>query len=247
MVREIIQLLGSVGISEIEAEVYLDLLVWGNSKANDIAKRIHRHRSNVYDALRRLTEKGFISTSTESNVIIYNVGEPTLILNHLKEKEEALKKEIEGLQQLRADRKTETVSLAYGMPRVQEVLQSLLEQGKEILIQNPPNDLEKSIGERLVELEKERGVEEKTPVKVLYFSYYDVVEKPKREHVEIKYLDFETDSKVTMIICDEYVFYMVFRDPVTVILVKDPDIAKFEAFRFRLKWKKAKKSDKNDV
>ncbi len=246
MVREIIQLLGSVRISEIEAEVYLDLLVCGNSKANDIAKRIHRHRSNIYDALRRLTEKGFISTTTENNVVIYNVGEPTLILNHLKDKEQAIKKEIENLH-LRADKKTETVSLSYGMPRVHEVLQSLLDQEEEILIQNPPNDLERSIGERMMEIEAEKEIEGKTPVKVLYFHHHDVVQEPKRENVEIKYLDFETDSKVTMIISDSYVFYIVFREPITVIMVKDEDIAKFEAFRFNMKWENAKKLGKREL
>ena len=55
------QLLTSLGLSKNEAKVYLALLDLGSATAGKIAEKSKVHRTNVYDALERLIEKGVVT------------------------------------------------------------------------------------------------------------------------------------------------------------------------------------------
>ena len=62
-----IKVFEALGLSNIEAKVYLSLLELGNAVANKVAEKSGIHRRTVYDALETLIEKGLVSFVIEAN------------------------------------------------------------------------------------------------------------------------------------------------------------------------------------
>jgi sugar-specific transcriptional regulator TrmB len=60
MEEKIYALLESLGLTQVESTIYLDLLKNGPSTVSDIVKRTTFQRTNLYDGLKRLRVKGFV-------------------------------------------------------------------------------------------------------------------------------------------------------------------------------------------
>lgn len=74
-----------------EIRVYLTLLKLGTATAGEITKKSGVNRTNVYDALDKLLSKGLVSFVIKSNIKYFTAGDPTKILEMLKEKEMKIK------------------------------------------------------------------------------------------------------------------------------------------------------------
>jgi len=239
--EKIAELLGSLGISEIEADVYVDLLVWRNSKANDIADRIKKHRSNVYEALKKLLERGFISKVTEEGIGLYTIGDPILLFNYIEDKEDALKEEILKVSNLKKNKEEKKASISYGVHNIQRVLSSILEQKKEILIEtNPIEEAIEILGNRFIEEERIKSAKEQPFTKILYLKYFSGIENMvKQNNVEVRYLNEKNKSEIVNIICGDLTYFIVFKDPLTVIEIKESHIAEHFRNIFMLLWNNA--------
>ena len=76
-----------IGLSKNEARVYLALLELGTATGGKISELSKVHRTNVYDALERLIEKGFVGYFTKDNKRYFETTDPNNLMNILKEKE----------------------------------------------------------------------------------------------------------------------------------------------------------------
>ena len=73
-----------------ESKVYLALLDLGSALAGEITKKSEVNRTNVYDAVERMYERGVVSYRTVSNVKYFQASPPQNLFRLLKEKEENL-------------------------------------------------------------------------------------------------------------------------------------------------------------
>ncbi len=78
--------LKDIGLTEYEAEVYLALLTHGQMSAYELAEKAGLYRQVVYDTLKRLEEKGFVSSVIEGKAKLFRASNPELILEFLNEK-----------------------------------------------------------------------------------------------------------------------------------------------------------------
>jgi len=99
--------LKDVGLSEGEIKVYLALLKLGAVPVNRIKEETGLHRTTIYDFLEKLINKGLVSYVIENNVKIYKATKPTKLLEFLKEKEERLKEVLPELLALSKSEKEE--------------------------------------------------------------------------------------------------------------------------------------------
>jgi len=83
--------LESTGLSGNEIKVYLSLLDVGSALAGEIAKKSGVNRTNVYDALDRLTERGLVSYVIKSNRKYFEAATPDKLIKYLDEKEQEIK------------------------------------------------------------------------------------------------------------------------------------------------------------
>lgn len=72
-------------ISPTGAKVYLALLELGKSSADKLAKRVGTYKSNVYDALDRLMDRGLATYIIEENKTLYIPTNPEKLTNVVEE------------------------------------------------------------------------------------------------------------------------------------------------------------------
>lgn len=86
----IIETLQQCGLSQNEAKVYCALLLLGEACVGEITKKISIHERNVYDAVRRLVDKGLIFFILGQGEMIYASVDPGKLSELIEEKENAL-------------------------------------------------------------------------------------------------------------------------------------------------------------
>jgi len=55
------KLLQEIGLTNSEITIYTTLLRTGVIKAGELVREVNLHRSRIYEAINRLTEKGLVS------------------------------------------------------------------------------------------------------------------------------------------------------------------------------------------
>ena len=92
--------LEQLGLTRIEASIYLTLLEHGAQQAGAITKSTGIHRRTVYDAISRLVEKGLVSYIRSNTTKIYEATHPERLMELLKEQEENIASQMKQLEAL---------------------------------------------------------------------------------------------------------------------------------------------------
>lgn len=80
-----IEILTQIGLSELQAKIYLYLIRYGQQTPSEIAKGIHENRTTVYSALERLEKLGIILQKDKGKISAYIPAHPS-VLESLAEK-----------------------------------------------------------------------------------------------------------------------------------------------------------------
>jgi len=76
--------------------------------------------------------------------------------------------------------------------------------------------------------------------KILYLKYFSGIENMvKQNNVEVRYLNEKNKSEIVNIICGDLTYFIVFKDPLTVIEIKESHIAEHFRNIFMLLWNNA--------
>lgn len=68
--------LTTLGFTKSESQIYLAMLALGKTTVSEIAKRTGFHRTNIYDVLEQLKEKGFVTFFKEGKATFYKAADP---------------------------------------------------------------------------------------------------------------------------------------------------------------------------
>lgn len=71
--------LKEIGLSKNESLVYLNLLELGQVRVTDLSKKAKLYRSNVYESLNSLEEKGLVNSYEENKIKHYMAEDPSRI------------------------------------------------------------------------------------------------------------------------------------------------------------------------
>ncbi len=241
MEEKLIELLKSIGLSNNEVEVYLDLLKNRASSAYLVARRINQHRSGVYEAIRKLQKRGFIVEIQEKNKKLYQTKECTAIEEYLKQKQAELKEITPYLKEIsNTEMPPGAISVSYGLTRLRTVFSNVLDLKKEILIWILPKNVNDILGEWFLKEINEALIQKEISAKIIYSKYFDIKEEiSKNPFSEARYAD--EDTNIFTIVCSDIVILTVLSDPITVIEMKNIDIAEGFRSRFIAFWENAKK------
>jgi len=80
------KVLKELGLTEIEAKVYLATLALGSETVLKIAKKAEIKRPTCYVTLDNLFEKGYVTRIDKKSTTLYSAESPKIILNKYKEK-----------------------------------------------------------------------------------------------------------------------------------------------------------------
>lgn len=94
------EILKEIGLTDYEADIYLALLANGQISAYELAEKTGLYRQVTYDSLKRLSEKGFVSSVTEGKTKLFKAIDPKLILEFLNERTENYRQILPELNKL---------------------------------------------------------------------------------------------------------------------------------------------------
>lgn len=94
------KLLQEIGLTNSEISVYTTLLKAGSTKVGALMKEISLHRSRIYEAINRLTDKGLVSYAIKNNVKYFEATDPERLLSYIEEQKEKLNEKEKSIKKI---------------------------------------------------------------------------------------------------------------------------------------------------
>ncbi|MBT4824708.1 hypothetical protein HN695_07925 [Candidatus Woesearchaeota archaeon] len=236
------KILEDLGFSKNEAKSYLALLELGSATAGQIAEKSKVHRTNVYDAVERMYERGVVSYRTVSNVKYFQASPPQSLFRLLKEKEERLSNVLpELLLKLEMSENKSEAHIFQGLKALFDILYHFLSYKDDIRVYGIPKSVPEIVRTYIPHFHKKR-----IPLKVnmLHIYNHDATERikllKKMEFTEAKSLPEKFDSNVSTFVCGDEVVLTSWGPPIISTQIINKTLAESYKRYFEILWKEAK-------
>ena len=233
--------LKKLGFSKNLTKVYLELIKQGEAKARGIIEETGLHRNIVYDKLDQLVDKNLATIKKDSGVNVYQVLDPSRLMEEVKRKEKLTKNIIEEINTIHQPKEQE-ILVREGKDELKQSLFSMyynIDKNQEWKVLGSSSRwfdiLSKEDHKELINTHKEKGVLRK----VITSSIHPQEEKHK-EQVENYYLKTipEITAETTEFhIFEDKVISTILVDPYSVIEIKNEEFVKSYQNYFDLLWK----------
>jgi len=125
------KILIDLGLSLNESRIYEALIELGEASVNTISVKTKINRSNVYDAMERLCEKGLTSELFVKNKKFYKANHPRRLLELLKEKQEEVEDILPELtKKFKSHKKEEEAYFHRGIEAYKDYMFDILKEKK---------------------------------------------------------------------------------------------------------------------
>lgn len=247
--------LQEIGFSKNESKIYLTLLNLGPSQAGTIAEKSKVYRTNVYEALQRLIEKGLVSYIFKGHQKLFQAEDPLKIMNIIKEREEAFKKVLPQLTLNNKLAKTKEKVVIYEGPNgIRAIMWDILKEKEEnnsfdeVLTFGIPKDMVlkvrpfiKQYHQRRIKLNlhQKHLYDENAQRRIAYLN--------KMPLTEAAYLPNAINSPATTVIYGDKVGFFIWSDPVLSILIESKRMAEMYKKYFEILYSVAIKENPDEV
>jgi sugar-specific transcriptional regulator TrmB len=231
-----------IGLSKNEAKIYIALNELGSTTIGDIAKESKIHRSNVYDAIEGLVQKGLASFILKDKVKYYQPTDSSNLFNMIQEKEEKVKSLLPRLELLQGlSHEKSEASIQIGLAASRRALDAFLEYNSEILVMGAPSNVGKLIGPFLQNFHKRR-IEKKIMMRHIYNTdaFDRIAYLKKLKYTPVRVLPSEYNSPVATVIVGDEVTFIQWIDSPVIITIKNKSMVDGYRKYFYYLWKDAK-------
>ncbi len=231
--------LEELGLSKKGSRVYLTLLEIGQNLAGKIAEKTKINRTTVYDILKELIEKGFVSYVLKQGKKYFQAADPDKILKLFKEKENMLKENLPYLQQLKKKKSEKTsIEIYEGKCGMKTILEEVLRTKKTVWRLGDKGKIAEYLRYSYPHLYKKRV---KLGIKCKVLVNYEVKDKIKKEEMtEYRVLPKNINFPSTNIIFGNKVCINISLEEGISILIKSKKLADTYRNYFNLMWKISK-------
>ena len=229
--------LEKLGLTKSESIIYSAMLKIGVSTVRDISKESGFHRTNIYDILEQLKEKGLITFFKEGKVSKYKVSDPQNLYAYLKEKEELLNSlfpEIEKLHNVSND--LVQVEIYKGTEGMKSAWRDMIKEKKEIYGFGVKGQLREKLP-----LFAEQWLRDAKNNKIKYYGIYTERGNLPDYFTEIRYVSKELSGPVAVFIYGNKVNINIWDPSLVAILITSELVASMYKKHFQLLWNIAKK------
>ena len=216
-----------LGFSKNETKVYLSLIRLGPSTAGAIAAKANIHRTNVYDALERLCEKGFVGYIFKGHKKFFDAVNPEELMEVLNEKVRNFEALLPSLQlDYKLSKGKSKAYIFEGIQGIKTITNDMLKEGKEIMVFGIPKDVSKIL-KSFIEVFHKRRIEKKIWMYHLYDA--DARDRIARlnslEYTQAKYVPQNFKSPATTLVYGDKVAFNIWSDPPFGILIESKGMA----------------------
>jgi sugar-specific transcriptional regulator TrmB len=237
------KILTNLGLSQNEAKIYIALLSLKQATVGELAKKTKIYRTNIYDSLEKLIEKGLVAHIIKEGIKLYEASTPENLLNLLKEKELELKSALPTFMLNYSLAKKTTSTYVYeGLRAVKNTLNKLLEYKQPIYVFGVPKEAIEMLGAFMIDYHNRR-IKEKIPMYHIYnedaqqrISYLKTLPYTGAGYLESRY-----NSAIATNICGDNVALILFTKNPLIIVIENQEIASAYKRYFDLLWAIAKK------
>lgn len=231
------KILERAGLSKGEIEVYLVLLKLGSSLVSKIAQETGLHRTNIYDTLEKLREKGLVSYVIKENRKYYSASNPDKLLDYIKERETEIASILPELKgYLNISRSESIVEVYKGKEGLKSVLKDILKESQDYVVLEEEGYIQKVLPHFYPQFNAQLN-KSKIKVRVLTKDVKNIV---KRSLMQIRSLpEFISFPSATAIYGNKVAIF-VWDEPYHAILIKSKQVADSYRSFFEALWKQAK-------
>jgi len=243
------KVLKEIGLTDAEIKVFIELSKKDSAMASEIAEKVGIYRTNVYDILESLIEKGLVGYMIKANRKHFIASKPQKLLGYLKEKEEKIKEQEKQIQELIP------ILLKLKQPR-QEELKAEIYRGKEglkTLLNDMLNDKKtiyylgySAVSQQIIPYFfihwHKRRAKLKIKRKILTKEQMRNSEAIKMPLTEVRYLSDEHDTPISTMIYGNKIWILLPSDNDHIsLLVESKKLSQSFLNYFETLWKLAKK------
>ena len=233
-----INILKKLGFTENEAKVYLILNDYGPNKAGEIAKIAKIDRSSLYNTLRILIQKGFVSSIMIGRVQQFQSTGPKILLDYIKEQENSIKKIIPELHKRHKASKVEgQVRHFKGIRGIKSIFLDIIRTKKTQYVLATENQFRKNMPEfakQFHRMKKEYKIKAKILIKE---GQRDLQDK----NTEYRFLPKSIESPANTTIYGKKVAIIIWSKIPEGIIIENSNVARSYKSYFNLLWEKSKK------
>ncbi len=235
--------LSKLGLSPSEIKIYLHLLKTGSSYANRISSKTKINRTNVYEALDRLVNKGLVSFITRNKVKWFEAKNPGSILSLVKAKEQEfkltkkqLRKDIKQLKkQIPKDKSSLEANVFIGKKGLRILFEEIIETKKPVSLLASQLQFKQLFGPYF-ELWHKKRIKRKIKQRSIFPKRFKKKLK-KRELLQYKYVDNRfTNPTTTIIYASNCILIQWSKEPIA-IKITNKQLAKSHLNYFNMLWK----------
>lgn len=236
------QILEEIGLSNTEAKVYLALLELGSALAGEITKKSEVNRTNVYDALERLIEKGLVTYVISANRKLFEPVNPEKLQDILKEKHEKLNKVMQELQlKYKTSKGKEEATIFKGKKGIKSIFEDVLKEKKDLFAYGAESRFADMFPAYQKYWNKIRA-KLKIKVKIIYNEKVRQRKiKEKLKLLEMKFLPKHYDFPSTIMIYGDKVVTIVWTELPFGFMIRSKDANKSNMNFFDILWQTSKR------
>ena len=231
------KILERAGLSKGEIEIYLTLLKMGSSLVSKIAQETGLHRTNIYDTLEKLKEKGLVSYVIKENIKYFSASNPDKLMDYIKEREKEVASVLPELKSYMDFPRSESIVEVFkGKEGLKSVLKDILKEGKDYIVLEEEGYIQKVLPHFYPQFNK---LMNKSKIKARVLTK-DVKKIAKRNRMQIRsFPGFISFPSATAIYGNKIAIF-VWHEPYHAILIKSKQVSDSYRHYFNALWKHAK-------
>jgi sugar-specific transcriptional regulator TrmB len=234
-------MLTKIGLSKAESIIYLSLIKLGNITVKEISKDTGFHRTNIYDILEQLKEKGLASFSKKGKVLYYQSTDPKNLFNLLDEKKEILNDLMPDLEKLNSLTKEKiNVSVFKGKEGMKNVFNDIRREKGEIYGLGIKGQLREELPIYAKQFLRDLKLSKRK-----YYGLYDKKENISPVFTEVRILPKKVSIPVATHIYADKVLITIWEPDLIAILIGAKDVAETYKTHFNLLWSISRKIKNN--
>ncbi|MFA6064405.1 MAG: helix-turn-helix domain-containing protein [archaeon] len=231
-----VEKLVELGLTKAEALVYYAVLKLNDCTAREISKECGFHRTNIYDVLEQLREKGLVTIFKEGKTTRYHASDPNNLYAFIKEKEELLGTFLPELQDLFKSQKSEILVEVYKGPEgMKSAWREMIQVGRPIYAYGVKGQLREKLP-----LFGEKWIREMKSKKIPYYGIYTKKGNNPVYFTELRYVSEEFSGPVATFIYGNTVNINIWEPNLVAIVIRSELVASMFRKHFGLLWKIAK-------
>ena len=241
-------ILREVGFAGNEVKVYLALLDLGSAMAGEITKKSGVNRTNVYDALDKLIEKGLVSYVIKANRKYFEATSPKRILKYLDEKESQLRKKKNLLSTIlpeleikrKLSKEPQEATVYKGKKGLKSITEDVLDAKKEMLVFGAEGKFVELFAHYAEQWHMRRG-KLQIPLRIIYNEKIRAKKsKAKFPIAKMRFNAYMYETPATTWIFGNKIVIVVWSDQPIATLIRSKEVANSYRQFFNVLWNNSK-------